>query len=412
MPTESPTWVLHLDVDAFFASVEQRDDSRLRGRPVAVGTGVVASCSYEARRWGVTTAMRLNEARRRCPRLLVLLGDYRKYEQAGRAVLGICRDRVPRVEVAALDDLYLDMNGASGDQCQALGKEICEQVMAEVGLSLSMGLATNKLVAAVATDAGKRAKVGAGQLRPSLEMVPAGREREFLAPWPAEVLPGVGGKTRAELERLNVNRVEELAAVPLSVLCGLFGPRGRLLRDLALGIDPRPVVPSKPAQSVSRRTSFDPPACECAFLEGMLDHLVERAAAWLRVEGQAARGVTVEVRYGDYQSHAARTALREASAEEAPLRQIARERFARLYTRRLPLRLLGVELSPLVSPLVQGQLFDDRLVQRNRRLGACKDAIRDRFGFMAVVSGTSLAVAEHVPRDRENFRLRTPCLTR
>src|SRR4051794_28853934 len=139
-------WVLHLDVDAFFASVEQRDDPGLRGRPVAVGTGVVASCSYEARRLGVKTGMRLSEARRLCRELRVLPGDYRRYEQSARQVLGICHERTPLVEVAALDDLYLDLAREGGDGGRLAG-ELAEQVREEVGLGVSLGLGTGKLVA-------------------------------------------------------------------------------------------------------------------------------------------------------------------------------------------------------------------------------------------------------------------------
>src|SRR5947209_1469338 len=152
-----PACICHLDADAFFASVEQRDDPRLRGRPVAVGTGVVASCSYESRRWGVRTGMRLTEARRLCPSLLVLPGDYRRYEQAARCMLAICQEQTPRVEVAALDDLYLDLTqgpavaALSAQGLKILGEDLAAQVQHEVGLSVSLGAGSSKLIAGVAT---------------------------------------------------------------------------------------------------------------------------------------------------------------------------------------------------------------------------------------------------------------------
>jgi DNA polymerase-4 len=242
--------------------------------------------------------------------------------------------------------------------------------------------------------------------------VPPGREREYLAPWPVGVLPGVGPKLRERLERINVRRVGELAEVPLAVLCGLFGNRGRVLRDLARGIDPRPVVAHRPPQSVSRRTSFDPPVCEHPFLLAMLDHLVERAASWLRFNNLAARGLAVHSTYADQRAFDSRVSLREAAADEGPLKAAARACFLRGYTRRLPLRLLGVELAPLRAPDGQGELFPDAGAERARRLGACQDAIRQRFGFLAVFSGTTLELAGRLEHDRENFRLRTPCLTR
>jgi DNA polymerase IV len=149
-----------------------------------------------------------------------------------------------------------------------------------------------------------------------------------------------------------------------------------------------------------------------AFLLGMLDHLLDRAASWLRFSRLAARGLKVSLRYGDYTGEEGRVALRPASNEETRLKTAGRERLLRLYQRRLPLRFLGIELSPLVTPQHQPELFPDPLAEREHRLAECKDAVRRRFGFMALVSGTALVVSEQTEHDRENFRLRTPCLTR
>jgi nucleotidyltransferase/DNA polymerase involved in DNA repair len=244
-----------------------------------------------------------------------------------------------------------------------------------------------------------------------LVVVPAGSERAYLAPWPVEVLPGVGPKLLACLERLNVRTVGAVAGMPPALLCGLFGQRGRTLRDLARGIDPRPVLPYRPPQSVSRRTSFDPPVAEHPFLLAMLDHLLERASSWLRFAGLAARGLTVHLTYGDYRAVHGRESLARPTEDETALKAAAHARFGRLYARRLPLRLLGVELAPLAAPPGQGELFPDPAAERARRLAACKDAIRRRFGFMALTSGSALLLDE-LERDRDNFRLRTPCLTR
>jgi hypothetical protein len=172
------------------------------------------------------------------------------------------------------------------------------------------------------------------------------------------------------------------------------------------------VLPYRPQQSVSRCTSFDPPTSDRAFLTAMLDHLLDRAAAWLRFSGLATRGLKVSLRYGDYTSDESRVALRPPSDDETRLKEAARERLLRLYNRRLPLRFLGVELAPLLIPCQQPELFPDPLVERNRKLAECKDAVRRRFGFMALTNGTALVVAQQVEHDRENFRLRTPCLTR
>lgn len=418
--------ILHLDADAFFASIEQRDDPKLRGRAVAVGTGVVASCSYEARRWGVRTGMRLSEARALCRALLVLPGDYRRYEQAARRMLAICQEQTPQVEVAALDDLYLEMRQAEGGARKVVHEEACRaaaclrvQIQEEVRLSVSIGIGSSKLVAKVATKDAKQQKLQDLSRRstgptPRAECVQVsqGKEREYLAPWSVRVLPGAGRKVGDRLERLNVKRAGEVAAMPLPVLCGLFGARGQVLRDQARGIDPRPVEPHRPPQTVSRCTSFDPPVSDRAFLRAMLDHLLERAAAWLRFSERAARGLVLTLRYGDYESATGRELLPRPTDSEEVFKEAARDRFERLYVRRLPLRLLGVELTPLLPPEGQRSLFPDAEEERARRLTACKDAVRRRFGFMAVQSGAALLLQDRLEQDRENFRLRTPCLTR
>jgi DNA polymerase-4 len=399
--------ILHLDADAFFASVEQRDDARLRGRPVAVGAGVVASCSYEARRFGVRTGMRLAEARQRCRELVVVPGEYPRYEQAARRILAICQDQTPLVEAAALDDLYLDLtqpDRAAGDpDLDRVAVGLRAAVRDEARLSVSIGIGTNKLVARVAT---KQAKPGR-QVR-----VPAGEERVYLAPWPVRVLPGAGGKVGGRLERLNVARVGEVAAMPADVLRGLFGGPGRQLHDFARGIDPRPVAPSRPQQSISRGTSLDPPVADRAFLQALLAYLLERACSWLRFHSLAARGLTLTIRYGDFKTETGRVPFRAAVTEEKLMQEAARDRFERLYQRRLPLRFVGVALAPLISPDPQPSLFSDLADEKQQRLLQMKDEIRRRFGFTSLLSGAALRLDERLSRDRENFRLRTACLTR
>jgi DNA polymerase-4 len=204
-----------------------------------------------------------------------------------------------------------------------------------------------------------------------------------------------------------------MAEMPLPLLCRLFGPRGRALHRQAQGSDPRPVEPHRPPRSVSRCTSFDPPAAERAFLGAMLDHLLERACSWLRFHGLATKGLEVSLRYGDYEGATGRESFRRPVDDERQLKEAARDRLERLYQRRLPLRLLGVALAPLEPAGGQASLFPDPEAERRRRLDACRDAVRHRFGFMALVSGQALLLGEQgVQHDRDNFRLRTPCLTR
>lgn len=397
--------VLHLDADAFFASVEQRDDAKLRGRPVAVGSGVVASCSYEARRFGVHTGQRLAEARRLCRRLIVLPGSYPRYEQSARRMLGICADHTPQIEVAALDDLYLDVTQQLlEERVERLATELRETIHDEIALSVSIGMGTSKMIARVAT---KEAKPGRQIL------VPVGDERTYLAPWPARVLPDAGPQVATRLERLNVQKTGQVADMPAQLLRGLFGARkGSRLHAQSHGIDDRPIEPRKPQQSISRSTSFDPPVSEKPFLRAMLCYLLERACSWLRFHDLATRGMTLTIRYGDYVNADGRETWGQATDDERLLQEAAGERFERLYQRRLPLRFLGVELAPLLPRVLQATLFTDEATERMRRLQAAKDTVRQRFGFTALMTGDALVIGERVDRDRENFRLRTPCLTR
>jgi DNA polymerase-4 len=399
--------IFHLDADAFFASVEQRDDPKLRGRPLAVGAGVVASCSYEARRFGVRTGMRLTEARQLCRGLVVVPGEYPRYEQAARRILAICADRTPLVEAAALDDLYLDLTQPGPEPSDPnlcrVADDLRSAVRDETRLSVSIGIGTSKLVARVAT---KQAKPG-GRKR-----VPPGEERDYLAPWPVAVLPGAGGKIGSRLQRVNVQRVCQVAAMPVDLLQTLFGARGRQLHNFARGIDLRPVEPARTQQSISRSTSLDPPVAERPFLRAMLAYLLERACSWLRFQALAARGLTVAIRYGDFQGDDGHETFRLPVADEKRLQEAARHRFDRLYGRRLPLRFVGVTLAPLVRPDERPCLFTDADEERDRRLAQARDAIRRRFGFTSLLNGATLLVAERLDRDRENFRLRTACLTR
>ncbi|NBS88804.1 hypothetical protein EBS67_02165, partial [bacterium] len=239
--------IVHLDVDAFFASIEQRDDPKLKGIPVAVGTGVVASCSYEAKRDGIKTGMRLSQARQLCKSLRVVPGDHRRYEIAGRQILGICKEHSSIVEMASLDDLYMQLAQTGPTERQQITSALREQIFQEVGLKVSMGMGSNKMIANVATHHAKELRISS-QRKTASRWIPGtailaetkhfspvvavfpGNEQNYIAPWPVEILPTVGAVGKEKFTRLNVNRVAEVAALPLEVLCAMFQKRGPLLR--------------------------------------------------------------------------------------------------------------------------------------------------------------------------------------
>jgi DNA polymerase-4 len=421
--------IVHLDVDAFFASIEQRDDPKLKGIPVAVGTGVVASCSYEAKRDGIKTGMRLSEARQLCKSLRVVPGDHRRYEIAGRQILGICKEHSSAVEMASLDDLYMQLAQTGPAERQQIATALREQIFQEVGLKVSMGMGNNKMIANVATHHAKELRISS-QRKTSSRWIPGtsilaetkhfspvvavlpGYEKNYISPWPVEILPTVGSVGKEKFMRLNVTRVAEVAALPLEVLCAMFQKRGPILRNYSLGNDSRPLRTSRNPDSISRCTSFNPPTADQAFLDAMLAHLLERAISWMRFNKLATRCLKIHLRYGDLKDAHNHLNFKTACDSDTLLHQAAKEKLISLFTRRLPLRLLGVELAQLEPASASNLLFIDPEKERADRLAKCKEDIRSRFGFMAVTLGSSLVLAKDLGHDRDNFKLRTPCLTR
>jgi len=414
--------ILHVDIDAFLASVEQIRDPTLRGRPIVVGTGVVASRSYEAKARGVQTAMALSEARRRCPELIICPGDARlaeRYRQRTAEVLGRYS---PVVEVCSLDDFYVDLTGVPLRVEQALAGSttvdaerslvtLCRDLRAEVrketGLSVAQGIGATRTVARMATT---RAKPG------GICEVAEGCELEFLADFAIEALPGIGPKTAKLLHQVGVSTVRDLRVVDRELLRQSFGARGEELWYRCRGIDEAPVVSTPTLRSISRETSFEPrgdaDSQQRAFLRAMLSYLLDRAASELRKLELAARTVQVKLHHvGGARGEKART-LREATDRTDVLMVTAGELLDLLLNRRVLVRLVGVTLSSLRSvPAVQRYLFSDSDLQRSK-LDTAVDAVRKRHGFGALVVGSSAELLGQLPHGPHGFRLRTPSLTK
>jgi DNA polymerase-4 len=391
---------LHVDIDAFFASVEQLLDPRRRGRPVAVGSGVVASASYEARARGVRNGMPLAQARRLCPDLVVLPGRHDVYRCFADALEELLRRRAPAVEMH-LDEAYADFSGTEHvfPDPIALARDLKEAAFRETGLRVTVGVARTRLLA----------KLAAQSVKPDgLRVLAPEEEDAFLAPLSVEELPGVGPRTAALFRDLNLRAVADLRAVPRETLRRLLGRPGEALYDRARGLDTRPLRAAEIPRSVSRETSLESPTADPGVLEPLLSYLLDRALGALRPAGLRARTLTVRLGYADGpQEEASETVGPTASAAE--LQPRARALLSRLHRRRVALRRLGVVLSNVVPDSGQRELFAD---PRRRALEAAVDAVRRRYGHGAIVAGRAIALLGRLPHDAAGYVLRTPSLTR
>jgi DNA polymerase-4 len=378
--------ILHLDLDAFYASVEQLDEPSLRGRPVVVaGTshrGVVCAASYEARAFGVRSAMPTMRARKLCPDGVFLAPRFERYHQLSRQVFGVYERYTPLVEPLSLDEAFLDVTQSArlhGDG-RTIAAAIKRDVRREAGLTVSAGVADVKLAAKIASDLGKP---------DGLVEVPAGTTRAFLAPLPVARLWGVGKVTEASLVSLGIHRIGQLAEAPEILLTGAVGHRqARDLRALARGDDPREVIADEEARSVGAEETF--PA-DLRGREAVLPHLLdqaERVARRLREVGKKARTVTLKLKYADFELATRRCTLPAATDDGKTIFEAARAQLDRADLER-PVRLTGVSASGLDGAPEQLGLFDGRAPVRRAALNAALDELAERYGPDAVRPATT-----------------------
>jgi DNA polymerase-4 len=392
--------VMHLDVDAFFASVEQLKDPRLRGRPVAVGNGVVASPSYEARARGVTTAMPIHQARRVCPEIVVLDGRHEVYRCFTEAIWGIVRRYAPAVETF-LDEAFCDFTGTEHvyPDFLELGARIKREIRQETGLAVTVGIGKNRMVS----------KLAAKSVKPDgLRRIPEGEEEAFLLPLPIEKIPGMGPKTAALFHDMNIRTVRELREVPRATLEAMLGKVGAALYERARGQDSRVVHEREVPRQVSRETTLEQPTADRAWLEGMLFYLVDRAIRSIRQQGLRTRTMRVHLRYSDGDQNEASVSF-PPTAYDQDLQPLARRLLWRLYTRRVAIRHLGAAFSNFSVEGGQLELFADEALARFHR---AVDAVRDRYGHGAIVAGRAIELLGKLPKDAYGYILRTPSLTK
>jgi DNA polymerase-4 len=386
-PPTPPRTILHADLDAFFASVEQRDHPELRGRPVLVGgagpRGVVAAASYEARVFGCRSAMPGAVARRLCPQAVFVKGDYAKYRAASQAVFEVFESVTPLVEPLSIDEAFLDVTGS--ERLLGDGERIARKVKADVydktQLRVSLGVAPSKLVAKIASDLGKP---------DGLVVVRPGEVEDFLAPLAIARLWGVGGVGQARLQTLGIRTFGDVRRLELKTLKGMFGTLGESLYNRCRGIDDRPVVTDRKAKSIGHERTFGENLNSLEQCHAQVVDLAERVAWRLRRAGRAAGTITLKVRNGEFKTITRNRTLAEPTLESAA---IVREASALLdaWAKRSfePVRLLGVSASHLAAPEGPG-LFDAAEHAKSSRVDVAADAIRSRFGDGAIGRASSL----------------------
>jgi DNA polymerase IV len=392
-----PRTILHVDLDAFFAAVEQRDRPELRGKPVIVGgggpnqRGVVSTASYEARRFGVHSAMPLREAGRLCPDGIFLPVNGAKYVAVSREVMAILRRFTPLVEPVSIDEAFLDVTGSRalfGDG-ETIARRIKEAVHAETDLTISVGVATTKLVAKIASDLRKP---------DGLVVVPPGEEAAFLEPLAITRLWGVGAKSAAALREYGVRTIGDLAALPADLLVRRFGKHGASLGERARGLDADPVSGRDPAKSIGHEHTFDVDTSDREVIERTILGMAEGVAGRLRDSGVKASTVTVKIRDSSFRTITRQRTLPEATDLTEPIFRTALE-LARPEVRGLRIRLLGVTASGL-GERDQLALFgaDD---PRRRRVVEAADEVRHRFGERAITRARLVGSRLPAPFERD-----------
>ncbi len=379
-----PRAIVHLDADAFFASVEQASDPRLRGKPIAVGgekRGIIASASYEARKFGIYTPMPTTLARRLCPKLILLPGDFEKYELFSRLMFSYAYDFTPDVEIGSIDEGYFDLTGAS-KPAASIAETVRLAIRQSLKLSVSEGIATNKLVSQIASKLRKPS---------AFELVPPGQEAEYLAPLPSQWLPGIGPKAAAQFNAAGLARIGQIARTPLELLGLLAGSRAPQLKNFALGIDPRPVVPARaPAQSYGEQETFAADTTDEAFVEATLRRMADTLMAKVRQEHKSIRTLTVKVRYNDMDEQQASESLPEPTDLETDLYGKISFLLRKAWQRRVSLRLVSLRLSNVYSGCCFGGLALDGAALRRaaqQRLAEGVDALRQKYGRTVLLRG-------------------------
>lgn len=375
--------IMHMDLDTFFVSVERLIDSRLQNRPILIGgtsdRGVVASCSYEARTFGIHSGMPMKMARELCPEAIQIRGNSGTYMKYSDMVTEIVAESVPMYEKSSVDEFYSDLTGMDRFfGCYKMAHELRTRIIKETGLPISFGMSTSKTVAKVAT----------GEAKPNNELqVIRGTEKPFLAPLSIKKIPMVGDKTYQSLRNLGVSRIQTIQEMPMELMEQVLGKNGVMIWKKAQGIDNSPVRAYSERKSISTERTFDRDTIDIQKLKGIMIAMTENLAYQLRRGDKLTSCITVKLRYSDFNTYTLQSRIPYTAADHILIPRI-NELFERLYNRRLLVRLVGIRFSHLVGGGYQINLFDD--TEERINLYQAMDKMRLRYGDRAVMSAAGL----------------------
>ena len=374
---------MHMDLDTFFVSCERLIDSRLNNKPVLIGgtsdRGVVASCSYEARKYGVHSAMPMRMAKQLCPEAIVLRGNTGIYTKYSKMVTDLIQESVPLYEKSSIDEFYIDLTGMDKFfGCHQLASELRTRIIKETGLPISFGLSVNKTVSKIAT----------GEAKPNNQLkIDTGTEKIFLAPLSVRKIPMVGEKTYSALCDLGIKRIRTVQEMPVSMMEKVFGQHGNSIWRKANGIDNSPVIKYQERKSISTERTFDKDTTDVNKLMGILTAMAENLIFQLRRGNKLTACITFKIRYSDFQTYTRQKMIPYSAADHVIL-PVVMDLYRSLYQRRQLVRLIGIKFSHLVSGAHQINLFDDD--EKVLSLYRAMDKVRERFGDRAVMRASGM----------------------
>ena len=381
--------ILHLDLDAFFCAVEELDDPSLQGKPFAVGghpekRGVVASCSYAARALGIHSAMPMKLAIRQCPGLLIVDPHFNRYSEVSQRVMENLNNLSPLVEQISIDEAFVDISDIHEPAIQ-IAQQLQHKIWYELHMPCSIGIASNKLVAKIATEFGK--KTGRGPNYPrAITIVEAGRETEFMAPLPVAMLWGVGKKTESVLSNLGIHTIGDIAHWPESDLVSRFGKNGHDLSRHARGMDDRPVVTEHEVKSVSQETTFSHDVNDDKIIESTLKSLSAQVGRTLRREKLAGKTIKLKLRWPDFTTLTRQTTLPVPTDQENVIFETALALLRQVRSPNRAVRLIGAGVSGLGESVHQMELWGQSN-EKHRKLQAVLDELQEKYGKKVIAKG-------------------------